>query len=203
MTEFGKAKAEIVNEKTLADQWTRLSSYDLDYTDSRGETHRLKREIYHRTPAACILLYDPSHETVVLVRQYRLPSQLVGMPAWMIEVPAGLLDGDDPEAAIRREAMEETGFRVRDVRFLFKALTSPGSVTEVIHFFAALIDTADRIADGGGLAEEHEDIEVLEVPLSEAMTMIETGKIYDAKTIMLLQWAVLNRESLSSLPAKG
>lgn len=196
MTEFGKAKAEIVNEKTLADQWTRLSSYDLDYTDSHGETHRLKREIYHRTPAACILLYDPKREAVVLVRQYRLPSQLVGMPAWMIEVPAGLLDGDEPEAAIRREAMEETGFRVRDVRFLFKALTSPGSVTEVIHFFAAVIDTTDRIADGGGLAEEHEDIEVLEVPLSEAMTMIAAGKIYDAKTIMLLQWAVLNRASL-------
>ncbi|OCJ11922.1 ADP-ribose pyrophosphatase [Rhizobium sp. AC27/96] len=197
MTEFGKAKAEIVNEKTLADQWTRLSSYDLDYTDSRGEKHRVKREIYHRTPAACILLYDPNRETVVLVRQYRLPSQLVGMPAWMIEVPAGLLDGDDPEAAIRREAMEETGFRIRDVRFLFKALTSPGSVTEVIHFFAAVVDTADRIADGGGLAEEHEDIEVLEVRLSEAMGMIEAGDIYDAKTIMLLQWAVLNKASLT------
>ncbi|MGV1758085.1 NUDIX domain-containing protein [Rhizobium sp. A22-96] len=196
MTEFGKAKAEIVNEKTLADQWTRLSSYDLDYTDSRGEKHRVKREVYHRTPAACILLYDPKRETVVLVRQYRLPSQLVGMPAWMIEVPAGLLDGDDPEAAIRREAMEETGFHIRDVRFLFKALTSPGSVTEVIHFFAAVIDTADRIADGGGLAEEHEDIEVLEVRLSEAMAMIEAGDIYDAKTIMLLQWAVLNKASL-------
>ncbi|TIX89625.1 NUDIX domain-containing protein [Rhizobium sp. P44RR-XXIV] len=191
MTEFGKAKAEIVNEKTLADQWTRLSSYDLDYTDSRGEKHRVKREIYHRTPAACILLYDPKRETVVLVRQYRLPSQLVGLPAWMMEVPAGLLDGDD------REAMEETGFRIRDVRFLFKALTSPGSVTEVIHFFAAVIDTTDRVADGGGLAEEHEDIEVLEVRLSEAMAMIEAGDIYDAKTIMLLQWAVLNKASLT------
>lgn len=196
MTEFGKAKAEIVNEKTLADQWTRLSNYDLDYTDSHGETHRLKREVYHRTPAACILLYDPKRETVVLVRQYRLPSQLVGMPPWMIEVPAGLLDGDDPEAAIRREVMEETGFRVRDIRFLFKALTSPGAVTEIIHFFAAVIDMADRVADGGGLAEEHEDIEVLEIRLSEAMAMIDAGDIYDAKTIMLLQWATLNRASL-------
>ncbi|MFT4003855.1 MAG: NUDIX domain-containing protein [Rhizobium sp.] len=192
MTGFGKAKAEIVGEKTLADQWTRLSSFEVDYTDSRGETHRLKREIYHRTPAACILLYDPKRETVVLVRQFRLPAQLAGEPAWMIEVPAGLLDDDEPEAAIRREAMEETGFRVRDVRFLFKALTSPGSVTEVIHFFAAVIDTTDRVADGGGLAEEHEDIEVLEVRLSDALAMIERGDIYDAKTIMLLQWAVLN-----------
>ena len=196
MTKFEKAKAEIVSEKTLADQWTRLSTFEIDYTDSRGEKHRLKREVYHRTPAACILLYDPKRETVVLVRQFRLPAQLVEEPAWMIEVPAGLLDGDDPEAAIRREAMEETGFRVRDVRFLFKAMTSPGSSTEVIHFFAAVIDTSDRVADGGGLAEEHEDIEVLEVRLSDAMAMIERGDIYDAKTIMLLQWAVLNVTSL-------
>ncbi|MFJ6322370.1 MULTISPECIES: NUDIX domain-containing protein [unclassified Rhizobium] len=196
MTKFEKAKAEIVNERTLANQWTRLSSFDLDYTDSQGEKHRPKREVYQRTPAACILLYDPKRETVVLVRQFRLPAQLLGVPAWMLEVPAGLLDGDDPEAAIRREAMEETGFRVRDVRFLFKALTSPGAVTEIIHFFAAVIDTSDRIAAGGGLAEEHEDIEVLEVRLSDAMAMIESGDIYDAKTIMLLQWATLNVASL-------
>ncbi len=196
MTKFEKAKAEIAGEKTLADQWTRLSSFELDYTDSQGEKHRLEREVYHRTPAACILLYDPKRETVVLVRQFRLPAQLIGEPAWMIEVPAGLLDGDHPDAAIRREAMEETGFRVRDVRFLFKALTSPGSITEIIHFFAAVIDTSDRVANGGGLAEEHEDIEVLEVRLSEALAMIESGDIYDAKTIMLLQWAVLNVASL-------
>ncbi len=196
MNKFEKAKAEIVGEETLADQWTRLSTFEVDYTDSRGEKHRLKREIYHRTPAACILLYDPKRETVVLVRQYRLPAHLVGEPVWMIEVPAGLLDGDHPEAAIRREAMEETGFRVRDVRFLFKAMTSPGSSTEIIHFFAALIDTSDRIADGGGLAEEHEDIEVMEVRLSQAMAMIESGDVCDAKTIMLLQWAVLNVASL-------
>lgn len=164
--------------------------------DLQGEKHRPKREVYQRTPAACILLYDPKRETVVLVRQFRLPAQLLGVPAWMLEVPAGLLDGDDPEAAIRREAMEETGFRVRDVRFLFKALTSPGAVTEIIHFFAAVIDTSDRIAAGGGLAEEHEDIEVLEVRLSDAMAMIESGDIYDAKTIMLLQWATLNVASL-------
>ncbi|MBB5572071.1 MULTISPECIES: NUDIX domain-containing protein [Rhizobium] len=196
MNKFDKAKVEIVSEKTLSDQWTRLSTFDIDYTDSAGETHRVKREIYHRTPAACILLYDPKREKVILVRQFRLPAHLTGFPAWMIEVPAGLLDGDHPEEAIRREAMEETGFRVREVRFLFKAFTSPGAVTEIIHFFAAVVDTADRIGDGGGLAHEHEDIEVLEVPLTETMAMIEAGEIYDAKTIMLLQWAILNRASL-------
>ena len=196
MNKFEKAKVEIVSEKTLSDQWTRLSTFDIDYTDSTGETHRVKREIYHRTPAACILLYDPRREQVILVRQFRLPAHLTGFPAWMIEVPAGLLDGDHPEEAIRREAMEETGFRVRDVRFLFKAFTSPGAITEIIHFFAAVVDTTDRIGDGGGLAQEHEDIEVLEVPLAETMAMIEAGEICDAKTIMLLQWAILNRASL-------
>lgn len=196
MNKFERARVEIVNEKTLSDQWTRLSNYDIDYTDSSGETHRLKREIYHRTPAACILLYDPKRETVILVRQFRLPAHLTGFPAWMVEVPAGLLDGDHPEEAIRREAMEETGFRVRDIRFLFKTFTSPGAVTEIIHFFVAIVDTTDRIADGGGLAGEHEDIEVLEVRLADAVAMIEAGEIYDAKTIMLLQWAALNKMSL-------
>jgi ADP-ribose pyrophosphatase len=196
MTKFERAKVEIVSNETLSDGWTQLSSYKIDYTDSKGETHRLKREIYHRTPAAAILLYDPLRGTVVLVKQFRLPVYLHGEPAWVIEMPAGLLDGDEPEAAIRREAMEETGFRVRDIRFLFKAYTSPGSSTEVIHFFAATIDTTDRISGGGGLAEEHEDIEVLEIPLREALAMIETGEIFDAKTIMLLQWAALNRERL-------
>jgi ADP-ribose pyrophosphatase len=111
----------------------------------------------------------------------------------MIEVPAGLLDGDTPEEAIRREAMEETGFRVRDVKFLFKALMSPGAVTEVVHFFHAEVDLSDRVEEGGGLAEEHEDIEVLEVLLDDALAMIEDGRIIDAKTIMMLQWARLQR----------
>ncbi len=191
-----ETRVKIVGEKTLSNQWTRLSSYDIDYRDTGGETYRLKREIYHRTPAACILLYDPGRESVVLVRQFRLPAYLEGHAGWMIEAPAGLLDGEQAEEAIRREAVEETGYRIRNVRFLFKAFTSPGAVTEIVHFFAATIDTPDRISNGGGLAEEHEDIEVLDVPLAEAMTMIETGDICDAKTIILLQWAMLNGEAL-------
>jgi nudix-type nucleoside diphosphatase (YffH/AdpP family) len=201
MTKFEKAGIEIVSKKTLSKGWTELSSYDIDYTASNGETHRLKREIYHRTPAATILLYDPARKTVVLVRQFRLPAYLNGDPGWMIETPAGLLDDDEPEAAIRREAMEETGYRVGDVKFLFKSYMSPGAVTEVVYFFAAIVDTSYRVAEGGGLAEEHEDIEVMEVPLSDAMTMIETGAIIDGKTIMLLQWAALNY--LADLPPCG
>ncbi|MBB3657448.1 ADP-ribose pyrophosphatase [Rhizobium sp. BK650] len=191
-----KAKVEIVDSQTLSDAWTRLESYQIDYTDSKGATHRLRREIYHRTPAACILLYDPKRDIVVLVKQFRLPAHLEGDPAWVIEVPAGLLDGEDPEAAIRREAVEETGYTVRDVSFLFKSYSSPGAITEIIHFFAAAIDLADRTSNGGGLEEEHEDIEVLEIPLPEAMAMIESGEIFDLKTITLLQWAMLNKDKL-------
>lgn len=189
-------RVKIVSDTTLSQGWTRLSDYQLDYTDRNGETQRIKREVFHRTPAACILLHDRERDIVVLVKQFRLPAHLIGEPSFMIEVPAGLLDGEDAEDAIRREAMEETGYRIRDVRFVFKALTSPGSVTEVIHFFHASIDLSDRINEGGGLADEHEDLEVLEFPLDKAVTMVADGEIIDAKTIMLLQWAVLNRAAL-------
>ncbi|MDQ0562106.1 nudix-type nucleoside diphosphatase (YffH/AdpP family) [Rhizobium mesoamericanum] len=196
MTKFDKAKAEIVDERILANGWTRLSNFQIDYTDSDGETHRLQREVYHRTPAATILLYDTKRDSVILVRQFRLPVFLHGEPAWIVEAPAGLLDGDAPEAAIRREAEEETGFRIRDVRFLFKAYSAPGSSTELQYFFAATIDSTDRVSEGGGLSHEHEDIEVLEVPLEKVMTMIEHGEIVDLKTITLLQWAIMNRDTL-------
>lgn len=192
-----KAKVEIVGKETLSDGWTKLVGYQIDYTDREGVTHRLPREVYHRTPAACILLYDPKRDIVVLVKQFRLPAHLNGDPSWMIEVPAGLLDGDEPEAAIRREAMEETGYTIRDVRFLFRSYPAPGSITEVVHFFAAAIDTADRTSDGGGLEEEHEDIEVLEIPLMQAVAMIDKGEIIDLKTIMLLQWILANKGQLS------
>ncbi|OWV89611.1 ADP-ribose pyrophosphatase [Rhizobium leguminosarum bv. trifolii] len=191
-----KSRVKIVSAETLSNGWTKLSSYLLDYIDRKGATQRLKREVYHRTHAACILLYDPQRDLVILVRQFRLPVHLNGDPAWMMEVPAGLLDDDHPEQAIRREAMEETGYHLRDARFLFKCYSSPGAITEVVHFFVSLIDIADRVAEGGGLDEEHEDIEVLEVPLDEAAQMIENGEIFDAKTIMLLQWALLNRNKL-------
>lgn len=194
-------RVRIVGETTLSDGWTRLSRYELDYTDRKDGTHRLSREVYHRTPAACILLHDRQRDLVVLVKQFRLPALLNGEQAFMIEVPAGLLDGDEPEEAIRREAMEETGYRVRDIRFLFNSMVSPGSVTELLSFFYAAIDLSDRVTEGGGLAEEHEDIEVLEVPLEEAYAMIGKGEIIDAKTIMLLQWAMLNRAALAGEPS--
>lgn len=192
----GNDRVTIVSDETLSEGWTRVSDITLDYRDRHGEIHRMKREIFHRTPAACILLHDPKRGTVVLVKQFRLPAYLTGEAPFMIELPAGLLDGEHPEEAIRREAIEETGYQVRDVRFVFKTLTSPGSVTEIVHCFYAAIDASDRVSEGGGLAEEHEDIEVMELGLAEAVAMIGSGEIIDAKTILMLQWAELNRASL-------
>lgn len=190
------ATIHIVEKKLLSDNWYHLYKFSFDYTGANGVTHRLEREVYDRGNGATILLYDPARDMVVLVRQFRIPAHLNGYSGWLIETPAGLLDGEHPEEAIRREAIEETGYQVRDVRFLFKCFMSPGAVTEVVHFFAAIIDASDRVTEGGGLDEENEDIEVLEVPLARALAMIETGEIADGKTIMLLQWAQLNRASL-------
>ncbi|MCO5730733.1 NUDIX domain-containing protein [Rhizobium sp. SSA_523] len=186
----------IVDEKLLSDNWYHLHRVTFDYTDSKGRTERMNREVYDRGNGATILLYDPKRDLVVLVRQFRMPAYKNGHDGFLIETPAGLLDGDHPEEAIRREAVEETGYQVRDVRFLFKCFMSPGAVTEIIHFFAATIDTTDRVSEGGGLDEEHEDIEVLEIPLAKALAMIESGEICDGKTIMLLHWAALNRDRL-------
>ena len=192
-----RAKIDIVEKKLLSDNWYHLHRVTFDYTGSNGQTVRLDREVYDRGNGATILLYDQRRDVVVLVRQFRMPAYLNGHSGWMIETPAGLLDGDHPEEAIRREAIEETGYQVREVRFLFKCFMSPGAVTELVHFFVASIDIEDRVSAGGGLDEESEDIEVLEVKLSDALAMIETGEIHDGKTIMLLQWAALNRSSLA------
>lgn len=191
-TGFDQVKINIVEDKTLSDNWYHLRKVTFDYTARNGKTERLSREVYDRGNGATILLYDPRKEVVILVRQFRMPAYQNGTDGFVIETPAGLLDGDHPEEAIRREAIEETGYQVRDVRFLFKCFMSPGAVTEIVHFFAAEVDVADRIAEGGGLEEEHEDIEIMEVPLKQALEMIESGEICDGKTIMLLQWAALN-----------
>ncbi|MGF0519989.1 NUDIX domain-containing protein [Agrobacterium pusense] len=197
MTKFDNVKIEILKDETLSKNWYHLRNITYNYTNSRGETKVIRREAYDRGNGATILLFDPRRQTVVLVRQFRMPAHVNGHPGWLLEAPAGLLDGDNPAEAIRREVTEETGYVVRDVRFLFKSFMSPGSVTEIIHFFAAIVESSDRVEEGGGAAHEDEDIEVVEIPLDEAMKMIETGEICDGKTIMLLQWAALNRASLT------
>jgi GDP-mannose pyrophosphatase NudK len=198
MTKFRDAKIELLKDETLSKNWYHLRNVTFNYTGSNGVTKKLKREVYDRGNGATILLYDPKRDSVILVRQFRVPAHLNGHSGWLLETPAGLLDGDHPEEAIRREVMEVTVYLVTDVRPVFQAFMSPGAVTETIHFFAAIIDVTVKAQDGGGASHEDEDIEVLEIPLKDAMAMIDSGEICDGKTIMLLQWAMLNRERLAA-----
>lgn len=156
-----------------------------------GTWQRQSREIYDRGNGATILPYDLVRRTVVLVRQFRYPAYVNGCDDLLIETPAGLLDNSDPEARIRAETEEETGFRIGPVERVFEAYMSPGSVTERLFFFVAPYKPADRVSAGGGDAGEGEDIDLLETTIEEALVMIGNGRIRDGKTIMLLQYAAL------------
>jgi GDP-mannose pyrophosphatase NudK len=154
-----------------------------------GGMQTLTRELYDSGDGAAILLYDPTRGRIVLVRQFRLPALVNGGHEHLIEVCAGKLEGDDALTRIVKEVEEETGFSVRDPRRLFEAYMSPGSFAEKLTFFAARYSESNRIGNGGGHPESDEDIEILEPTLDEALRMIETGEIIDAKTIMLLYHA--------------
>ena len=182
----------VIEEKVLSDDWYLLKKTIFELQRRDGTWQRQSRETYDRGNGAVLLLFNARRGTVVLTRQFRFPAYVNGCAdGLLIEACAGLLDGDDPETCIRREAQEETGFAVRAPRKLFEAYMSPGSVTEKLHFFAAEVDDADRVAAGGGEASEGEDIEVIELPLADALRAIERGAIQDGKTIMLLQHAAL------------
>ena len=186
----GNARVRPVAVEVLSDDWYVLRKATFDFQGRDGDWTRQTREAYDRGNGATILLYEPRAGTVLLTRQFRWPAYANGHPDGMlIETPAGLLDQEEPEAAIRREAEEETGVRVGHVEKLFEVFMSPGSVTERVHFFAAPYERERRDQAARGVAEEGEDIEVLEVSLSEALAMVRDGRIADAKTIMLLQWA--------------
>lgn len=172
---------------TLAKDWGTLKKTVFDIRKRNGEWDSQSRETYERGNGAVILPFDRERRTVLLTRQFRFPAYAVGHDPDLIEACAGLLDADDPETAIRREAEEELGYRLRDVRHLYTPFMSPGSVTERLSFFVADYTPGDRISDGGGHADEGEDIEVLEMSLDDALAAILDGRIVDAKTIMLLQ----------------
>ncbi len=185
-------RVRIVEQRVLADDWFVLKKNIFDYRHSNGRWQRLQRETYDRGDGAALLLFNRTRGTVVLTRQFRFPAYANGLADGMlVEACAGLLDNEAPEVAIRREVQEETGFDVRMPRKVFQAFMSPGSVTERLHFFVAEYDAGDRVGAGGGNASEGEDIEVLELPLDQALAMISTGEIQDGKTIMLLQHAAL------------
>ena len=182
----------IVEEKLLSDNWYTLKTTAFDLRRRDGTWQRQHRETYNRGNGATILLYNRSQTTVILTRQFRFPTFVNGNKSgMMIEACAGLLDKDDPETCIKRETEEETGYVVSEVRKVFEAYMSPGSVTERLYFFVGEYSARDKISDGGGHQHEGEDIEVLELPLNTALGMIGKGEIVDAKTIMLLQYAKL------------
>jgi nudix-type nucleoside diphosphatase (YffH/AdpP family) len=185
-------RVRVVDVRTLSDNWYVLKTTTFDFLRADGTWQRQSRETYDRGNGAVLLLYDRARETVILTRQFRFPAYVNGHDGMLIEAPAGLLDQATPEARIRAEAEEETGYRVGAVRKIFEAFMSPGSVTERLYFFVAEYDAAAKTGRGGGIASEGEDIEVLELPFAAALRMIESGEIADGKTIMLLQHAALH-----------
>jgi nudix-type nucleoside diphosphatase (YffH/AdpP family) len=184
-------RIRIHSTEVLSDDWYLLKKTTFDFQRRDGSWQRQSRETYDRGNGATILLYNLAQRTVILTRQFRYPAFVNGCDDLLIEAPAGLLDSHSPEEAIRMETMEETGYVVHDVRKIFEAFMSPGSVTEKLHFFVAEYDSAAKKDDGGGLHQEGEDIETLELGLEEALNKIKTGEIQDGKTIMLLQYAKL------------
>ena len=185
-------RVRVKNVRLLSDNHYILKATTFEWRRGDGKWQVQHRETYDRGNAATVLLYNLARRTVVLVRQFRYPAYVNGHDDLMIEAAAGLLDDASPETRIRAEAEEETGYRLGAIRKIFEVFMSPGSVTEKLHFFVAEYDDAMRIGTGGGLASEGEDIEVLELPIDGALAMITDGRIVDAKTIMLLQYAALN-----------
>jgi len=180
-------RVRIKSVEVLSDDWAVLKKTVLDYRRRDGTWETQIRQTYDRGDGAVILPYDPERGTILLVRQFRFPAYVTGHREPLIEACAGLLDADDPETAIRREAEEELGYRLRHVEHLYTSYMSPGSLTERLSFFTADYSPGDRISDGGGHPDEGEDIEVLEMNLDEALTAVHDGRIIDAKTIMLIQ----------------
>lgn len=181
-------KIKNIRKVLLSDNWYTLNKVIFDYRMPDGTWVEQAREAYDRGNGATVLLYNRIKQTVILISQFRMPTYLNGNDSGiMIEACAGLLDGDDPETCVIKEAEEESGFRIGHVEKVFEAYMSPGAVTEIIHFYIAEYREGDKVSEGGGLDEEQEDISVLEMKFEEAFSMIASGQIRDAKTIMLLQ----------------
>jgi GDP-mannose pyrophosphatase NudK len=184
----------ILKTEILSNNWYTLKKVTFEGTQKDGSTLTQVREAYDRGNGSVILLYNPKQGTVILTRQFRLPTYINGNEdGMMIECCAGLLDDDNPEECIRRETEEETGYQIRSVQKAFELYMSPGSVTEILYFFVAEYDSTMKVNEGGGAANEHENIEVMELPFADAIAMIANGGIRDAKTVILLQYAQINK----------
>jgi nudix-type nucleoside diphosphatase (YffH/AdpP family) len=183
-----KTPIEIISTEVLSDNWYVLRKITYRYQDAGGRWITRNREAYDRGNGAVILLYNTSAGTVILTRQFRMPTFVNGnADGMLIEACAGLLDKDNAEDAIRRETEEETGYKIGAVEKVFEAYMSPGSVTEILYFFIAEYSASMKVHEGGGLEHEQEEIEVMEIEFSRALEMMKTGEIRDGKTIMLLQ----------------
>ena len=186
-------KIKNIEKTLLSDNWYTLNKFKFDYQKEDGSWETQEREAYDRGNGAAILLYNKEKATVVLTRQFRMPTYVNGNEnGMMIEACAGLLDGDNPEDCIRKEVEEETGYKVNDVRKIFECYMSPGSVTEILYFFVGAYEDRMKVGEGGGADDETENIEVLEYSFEKALHMISSGEIKDAKTIMLLQYAQIH-----------
>jgi GDP-mannose pyrophosphatase NudK len=186
-------RVKILKTEVLSDNWYVLRKVTFNYQLKDGNWQQQSREAYDRGNGATILLYNKSEKKVILTRQFRLPTFINGNPTGMlIEACAGLLDKDNAEDCIRRETEEETGYKITDVRKIFELYMSPGSVTEILYFFVAEYSKDMKVNEGGGAHDEQENIEVLELPFSKAMQMVNSGEIKDAKTVILLQYLKLH-----------
>lgn len=186
-------RVKILEKTVLSDNWYTLYKVDFEYQDAYGAWQKQSREAYDRGNGATILLYNREQGTVILTRQFRMPTYVNGnADGMLIEACAGLLDNDHPEDCIRRETEEETGYKISAVRKIFEAYMSPGSVTEILHFFVAAYEKDMKVGTGGGHPDEQENIEVLELPFSRALELVKSGEIKDAKTIILIQYAQIN-----------
>lgn len=184
---------KILQTDILSNNWYTLNKITFEAINKDGLVQRLSREVYDRGNGATILLYNVNQKSVILTRQFRMPTYVNGNQTGMlIECCAGLLDENNAEDCIRKETEEETGYKITNVKKVFEAYMSPGSVTEILYFFVAEYTTDMKVGDGGGLDEEHENIEVLEISFTNALEMISNGEIRDAKTIMLLQYAQIH-----------
>ncbi|MCF0049660.1 GDP-mannose pyrophosphatase NudK [Dyadobacter sp. LJ53] len=186
-------RVKVVADEVLSNNWYTLKKYTFDYQRADGQWERQSREAYDRGNGAVILLYNRAKQTVLLTRQFRIPTYVNGNEDGMlIEACAGLLDRDNAEDCIKRETEEETGYKIHAVEKIFEAYMSPGSVTEILYFFVAEYRDDMKVSNGGGSEQEQENIEVMELSFEKALAMVKTGEIRDAKTIMLLQYAQLN-----------
>ena len=186
-------KVRNIEREILSDNWYTLNKYTFEYQKPDGTWETQQREAYDRGNGAAILLYNANKGTVVLTKQFRMPTYVNGnVDGMMIEVCAGLLDGDNPADCVRKETEEETGYKISNVKKVMQTYMSPGSVTEILYLFVGEYDESMKVSEGGGAEDETENIEVLELNFEKAMDMISTGEINDSKTIMLLQYAKLN-----------